>query len=729
MLDVQKLKENEVFAVMNREGDIPAGSTEGQGLYFRDTRFLSVYELAFEGVALQLLASAGELNFMSSLQFGNTAMHSEDGVSVPARTLSVRRNRFIENGLHERIGVFNYNPFPVRLTMQLAFGSDFRDMFDVHNFVRPTTRGWESEPQLRESSALLRYTGLDGVIRNTKVDFDRAPNRMEVVRPSIPPPTHGTTGKTEDRADSTSAPHLVRAWFDVELRPRATWSTSIHVVPAVGTTVASAPFPNLDDAFGRILTAHRGWEDECTHIWTDNAVLNELIQQSLHDLRLTINQTSTGLLPVAGIPWFAVPFGRDSLITSLQTLSVNPEIAAGTLRFLAGCQGKELDSWRDEEPGKILHELRSGELAALREVPHTPYYATLDATPLFVYLLHQSVRWTGNWELVDELRPNAELALEWIHSYGDRDGDGLLEYATRSPMGMKHHAWKDSWDAVQFADGRQAEVPIAPIEVQGYAYGAELAMAALYRHWGEELRARATEERAHTRRELFERMFWMKEEGFYAQALDANKDAVRAVTSNPGHCLLMDIVPPKHARALAARLLQSDMLSGWGIRTLSDQYQSFNPMSYHNGSIWPHDNSLVVAGLRHAGFEAAALQVMEQVFDAGFHFPERRLPELYCGFSRDRHYQSAPAAYPTACSPQAWAAGSPFLMLQHMMGLEPDLPNHLIRLRPALLSWLDEVHFENLRLGPHRLAIHVWRDAGHVRWSVDGAEGLQIVTS
>ncbi|MSQ23676.1 MAG: amylo-alpha-1,6-glucosidase [Chloroflexi bacterium] len=524
----------------------------------------------------------------------------------------------------------------------------------------------------------------------------------------------------------TSAAYVVQASFRAEVPARTPWSLAIHIAPLLGDTDAAQVFPGMDESFTRILDAHHHWETSCTEIRTDDAQMNTLIRQSLHDLRLTINQTGDGLIPVAGIPWFAVPFGRDSLITSLQTLCLNPEIARGTLRFLAKFQGQAVDAWRDEEPGKILHEIRTGELAALREVPHTPYYASIDATPLFIYLLVEYVRWTGDWDLASELRPNLERALKWIHTFGDRDADGLLEYQSQSPSGMRHHAWKDSFDAVQFADGQAAEVPIAPIEVQGYAYAAEIGMAAVYEHWGETAEATQVRRSAERRKLLFDQAYWMDSAGFYAQALDANKVQIPAITSNPGHCLLMDIIPPARAEFVAGRLLEGDILSGWGVRTLSSAYPSFNPMSYHNGSVWPHDNSLIVAGLRHTGHDAAALAIMSQVFEAGLRFPDHRLPELYCGFTRDYRYQSSPAGYPTAYSPQAWAAASVFLMLQHLLGIEPDLPNQTIRLRPALLPWLNELHFEGLRLGNRRLTVHVWREGLQIRSTVDGAEGLTI---
>ena len=723
MRDLQKLKENELFAVMNREGDIPAGSTEGQGVYFQDTRFLSVYELAIKGVALQLLSSTGELNFMSNLQFSNAGAELTDGTVLPARTLSIRRNRFIDRGLHERIGLFNYNAFPVTLSVELALGSDFRDMFDIRSFMRPVARGREAEPELDGSTVWLRYTGRDDLLRSTRIDFDRNPDSMAITK-TVPPSEQGQAG--DDRADTNSAPYIVRATFRAEVLPHSSWSLAVHVAPLLGSSAVPVASPGLDESFTRVLQAHHEWEEACSEITTDHAVMNALIRQNLHDLRLTMNRTATGLLPVAGIPWFSVPFGRDSLITSLQTLSLNPEIAAGTLRFLAQHQGSNVDPWRDEEPGKILHEMRFGELAALGEVPHTPYYASIDATPLFVYVLCQYVKWTGDWDLAAELRPNLERAISWLSECGDRDGDGLLEYAAARPDGMRHHAWKDSFDSVQFPDGTMAEVPIAPVEVQGYAYAAELGMADLLQHWGEISRPAQLRARAARRRVIFDQAFWLDSLGFYAQALDATKRPVPAVTSNPGHCLLMEMITEERAQITAQRLLSADMLSGWGVRTLSSEYPNFNPMSYHNGSVWPHDNSLIVAGLRHTGQDSAALKVMAQIFEAGFRLADYRLPELYCGFSRDYRYQSAPASYPTACSPQGWAAASTFLMLQHLVGLEPDVPNGRVRIRPALLPWLNELHMDGVRVGTHALSIHVWRENQETRWEVDGADGLAI---
>ena len=733
MLDRLVLKENEIFAVTDRDGNIRAQSADGQGLYLGDTRFLSLFDFSIDDVPLQLLSSAGELNFTSTLQLANLPATLSDGAHLPARTLSVRRNRFIDNGLHERIGLLNYGGRALTVELRLTFGADFRDLFDVRAYAERTQRGLVETPEASGDVIRLKYLGRDQVPRTTVIDFDRVPDRVDLLNPEAqaigPPPEHLTSELESDpRTESGRTPPLAQASFTVTLAPRGRWSVAVHVAPVVGVQPKPPPpAPLLDDSFGRILDRYREWEAGCTRITTDHELLNQLILQSLHDLRLTMNRAETGLLPVAGIPWFAVPFGRDSLITALQTLCLTPDIAYGTLRFLAAYQGKAVDPWRDEEPGKILHEIRSGEMAALREVPQTPYYGSADATPLFVYVFTELVRWTDDWELADALRPNIERALEWIRTYGDVDGDGLVEYRSRSPKGIRNQGWKDSFDAVCFPDGQLAEPPIAMAEIQGYCYGAEARMAPLFRRWGEKEKAEACERSAAMRKRRFDEAFWLEREGFYAEALDREKRPVPAMTSNPAHCLLMGMLDGPRADAFVERLMREDMLCGWGIRTLSSDYPTFNPMSYHNGSIWPHDNSIVAAGLQRSGYAVAALRVIQETFEAGLRLPGYRVPELYCGFSRDRRYQSSPAAYPVACSPQSWAAGAVFLMLQHLIGIEPALSERRLVLRPSLLPSLNEVHFADMRLGEQKVSIHVWRSGQDIRCEVDGANGLEVV--
>jgi len=733
VLDRLVLKENEIFAVTDREGNIRREAVDGQGLYFRDTRFLSVFELEIQDVPLQLLSSAGELNFMSNFQFGNLPTVLPTGQEVGARTLSVRRNRFIDAGLHERIGIVSYNAFPVTITVRLTVGSDFRDMFDVRGYVKRPQRGTIRAPECHGDAIDLNYLGLDNVARTTQIRFDRVPDQLVALGPEaqIVGGTHveyPSGGAMDPRQDLGPPPPLGEATFTVTLQPHDAWSLTMHVAPSLGEEPGHPTvYPSLDDSFNRILTTYNEWDAGCTRITTDHELLNELVEQSVRDLRLTVNRVATGLLPVAGIPWFAVPFGRDSLITSLQTLCLNPEIAYGTLRFLARLQGKTVDPWRDEEPGKILHEIRSGEMAALGEVPQTPYYGSVDSTPLFVFLFAELMKWTDDPDIAADMRPHMEQALEWIRVYGDSDGDGLIEYHSRSTRGIHNQGWKDSMDSVAFPDGRLAQPPIRIVEAQGYAFAAETRMAELFRRWGETDRADALLASAAARKRQFEDRFWVEDEQFYALALDGSGTPVPAVTSNPGHCLLMGLLNGPRADATVRRLMADDMCCGWGLRTLSSHYPTFNPMSYHNGSIWPHDNSLVAAGLRRSGYDDAALRVIQEIFEAGFQLPGYRLPELYCGFSRDRRYQSAPATYPVSCSPQAWAAGSVFLMLQHLLGLEPDLPHRKLVVRPMLMPWLNELRFDNLRLGRQTVTVNTWRAGDEIRCEVLGADGLEVV--
>ncbi len=464
MLDRLVLKENDVFAVTDRDGNIRAQTSDGQGLYRGDTRFLSVYEFSIEDLPIQLLSSAGELNFMNNFQFANLPAVLDGGVALPARTLSIRRNRFIDDGLHERIGFFNYGAESVTLKVHLTFGSDFRDMFDVRGYQDRKRRGAVGRPEVRENLIRLRYLGRDKVPRTTDIDFDTAPTSVELLnlKGAVESPAPEVTDEERDpRSENGATPPLAQATFAVVVPAHDRWSLTINIAPSVGATPSvRATAPSLDESFGRIMGEHSSWASRCTRISTDNELLNALIRQSTQDLRLTINREETGLLPVAGVPWFAVPFGRDSLITALQTLCLNPDIAYGTLRFLASCQGKEVEPWRDEEPGKILHEIRSGEMAALREVPQTPYYGSVDSTPLFVYLLTEMLQWTDDEAFAKQLLPNLEAALQWISSYGDPDGDGLVERLRwrkcKATATLPRRLWRSSTGAGATTNGRRS---------------------------------------------------------------------------------------------------------------------------------------------------------------------------------------------------------------------------------------------------------------------------------
>src|SRR4051794_18286254 len=489
--------------------------------------------------------------------------------------------------------------------------------------------------------------------------------------------------------------------------------TSERAAPAPGEDADGDIFPDppaVDE--DRVAASYRAWNDSFADIATDNELFNLAIARSAGDLRLLINE---GPRPderyvAAGVPWFTTLFGRDSLITSYQALAVRPQIAIETLETLAALQATEDDPERDMEPGKILHELRTGEMARTGETPHRPYYGTVDATPLWLILLGATFDWTGDRALVDRLWPNALRALDWIDRYGDRDGDGFVEYERRTPRGLLNQGWKDSSDGIRDREGRLAETPIALAEVQGYVYDAKRRMAGLARIRGERKLATRLDAEAETLRQRFEEAFWSEDQQFYAMALDGSKRQADAIGSNAGQCLWTGIVSPERAQRVIARLSEPDMYSGWGIRTYAAGQVGYNPIGYHTGSVWPHDVSLIAAGFKRYGFHDEANRLCGRVFEASQHFADFRLPELFCGFDRD--VSPVPVAYPVACSPQAWAAGSVFLFLETMLGLRPNAAAHELELaRPELPDWLSKVTMKNLRVGDEDvdLLFHRWR--------------------
>ena len=733
MIERTVLKEHQMFLVSDANGDIASHNVDGQGLYWRDTRFLSVYDLTIEGGRPQLLSSSGEHNFMTNLQFANVAFRTADGRDVPPRTISMRRNRFLRGALHERVGFFNYNRFPVRMCVALSFGSDFRDMFDIRGYARRSKHGAIDLPRLEGQAVLLGYTGLDSVRRATSVEFDQEPTEVQIHEPDPLTDAHpeilpGISGHGDPRAELPIRPPTATVIFDLEIMPGRYTALTFRVVPVLGT---SAPPEHedrsLDSEFVLMRDSYKRWEGSSTAITTDHEIFNAILHRSLHDLRLLSDHVESGYLPSAGIPWFSVPFGRDSLITSLQTLSLQPEIAEATLRFLARHQGAEVNDWRDEQPGKILHEIRLGEMAALGQVPHTPYYGSVDSTPLFLIAVAQYLRWTGDWTLGRELRPNLEAALGWIDEFGDVDRDGYVEYVSRSEHGIRNQGWKDSHDAISYRDGRPVEPPIALAEVQAYVYDAKVSMAWYFEKLDDPAAAARLRREAAELRDRFTRDWWDPAERSFAMALDRDKQRVSSVSSNPGHGLWCEFYDEETATRVAERLMAEDMRCGWGIRTLSGHEPTFNPMSYHNGSVWPHDNSLIIAGMKRYGMDTWARQVVDEVLDAAVRFPLYRLPELYCGFARDRRYFSMPAQYPVSCSPQAWAAGSIFLMVQALLGLRADADTNRLYLRPTLVKRINQLSLRNLRVGNHRVDLDVTRDREWARVEVLESGPIEVV--
>jgi glycogen debranching enzyme len=682
---VLAVKEGETFLYSDMEGNLDDSAEYGLGLYHRDTRFLSHFMMEISGRDPVLLSSSAERAYMSYVDLTNPELFEDGELAVPQQTLNIRRVRAIKGRLFERVRVKNYNRHPVQLTLTFTLAADFADIFEVRGIARDV-EGQHEPPWAEGRHARFAYKGRDGVGRETMIEFDPEPDRIEV---------------SGDR---------IVAEFVVRLAAHQTKLISTTFDPVIDEVL---PIPTeFDSAVHQLRRSYEDWEREATQISTDNELFDQLLIRGLRDLRALFTKTEHGGVLVGGIPWYVAVFGRDSLIASHQLLMVNPGPAREALEVLAHYQGREVNPWRDEEPGKILHELRRGELAGAGEVPHTPYYGSVDSTPLFVILFAQYVRWTDDLEFARRLLPNVLAALQWIDRYGDIDGDGFVEYQQRSPRGMSNQGWKDSFDSVMHTDGRLAEGPIALVEVQAYVYLAKRRVAEVFELLGDADMAARLRREALELRIRFNQDYWMDDELYFAEALDGEKRQVKSVVSNPGHALYCDIVEPDKADHLARRLLQPDMFSGWGIRTMSKSATSYNPMSYHNGSVWPHDNALIAAGLKRYGYLKASNRVATAMFDAAIHADYMRLPELFCGFTRRTPNQ--PVAYPVACSPQAWAAGSPFLMLQAILGVSARAHENMLTVnKPHLPPWLNVVELRNLRVGRSTTSL-VFRREGEI---------------
>ena len=664
------LKRDESFIVSDRSGDFPVHFEGELGFYHEGTRHLKWLEIRVHGERpLRLAAEVAPENDEIRIALTNADVVTDE-VAIPRNTVYVGRLLRVDpTALRQSFTIVSHHDAPCRLQFEVMFAADFADVFEIRGMHR-AARGQMLPEERSDHAVTLGYRGLDHVVRSTRIAFSPAP---DVIAAS-------------------------RAVWHLPLSAAGSAQIDVVITASSDAVPAAAPAP-ADD---------RRVRPETTRILSDNAAFDALITRSLVDLEMLLTETPVGRVPYAGVPWYVAPFGRDSLITALQLLPFAPEVAAATLRFLAAWQGRALDPFRDEEPGKILHEYRRGEMANCREIPFVPYYGTIDATPLFVVVLAEYARWTADLTLIRELWPSVLDALAWMHTYGDRDQDGYLEYATRSPLGLGNQGWKDSEDAVSHADGRLARAPIALVEVQGYLYAALRAAGELAELLGETPTAAACRLEAATLRERFNRDFWMEHEGSYALALDGDKRPCDVIASNVGHALWTGIVDADRAPVVAKRLLAEDMFSGWGIRTLSARERRYNPMSYHNGSVWPHDNAIAVAGFRRYHLPGAAELVAGALFDASRHFEHARMPELFCGFARQADY--GPISYPVACAPQAWAAGSVFHILTSLSGMDPDAIARRITFHsPTLPPWLRSVELHGLRVGGARLDLGITR--------------------
>lgn len=701
------MKRGAYFFVADAAGNASGEVGDVCGLYFGDTRVLSRYVVGTTSGSLSVTTvsfRAGNRGRVVALAEGLNSLAS------PEMQVVVERAPVVADGMYERLTVTNYGTKRCELQLFIDVAADFRDMFEVRGMVREA-RGETHEPEVMRDRIRFRYSGRDGLDYATEVRFAPVPEAVEYV-PGV--------GLEE-------GPGWVRALFPLVLEAKAQHTIDVTIYAAIGGDTDATPAPpktptsekrhaTYEAAMEAAYAARRDWTDVAAQWTTDNAAVNEMLQQSVSDVYMLLNDFGFGLMPSAGVPWYAVPFGRDSLITSMQLLSVRPDMTKATLKTLAHWQGSRLVPELDEEPGKIMHELRSGEMARTGEIPFRPYYGTVDATALFVVAAGEYWRWTGDRAFLQQLMPALQQAVAWLDAAADAGGDGYIRYHRTLAGGLDNQGWKDSVDAIVHRDGRLAKPPIALAEVQGYLYGARLHYANLLEAFGEEESAAEQRRLAQSLKVSFNRDFWVDETNFYAMALDGDNRPVASVASNPGQCLWTGIIAAERVETVVQALMSDDMFSGYGVRTLSAAETAYHPLSYHRGSVWPHDNSLIAMGLARAGQGAAAARIAAGLFTAAAFDRERRLPELFGGFPAD---VEGPVWYPVACIPQAWAAAAPFLLLQAVLGLEVDALRGHIALAPTLPEGINRVTVDNLAVGRRRLRIEVARTGNADEVDVD----------
>jgi glycogen debranching enzyme len=635
--DTISILDGSTFVVSDTHGDVEAGPDQVQGLFYRDTRFLSRWILTVDGRRPDVLSVENSKYFEA--QF---FLYPPTGTIYENPYLSVIRKRKVGDGFHEDVTLFNHGNEAKEVAVRLEAGSDFADLFEVKDALE---KKGEFYREVRGDVLVLGYRR-DKFVRETLI----------------------TSGEPAEITEDGFA-------FDLTLEPQSEWNTCIDVRPVTEETVEAVKYGHdAEDAHPNMALTLEEWVEYAPVVACDSDDVQHVYRKSLVDLaalRFYSILFPGESLPAAGLPWFMTIFGRDSLITSYQTLPFTPDLARTALRVLAARQGTKIDDFRDEEPGKILHEIRFGELVHFGERPHSPYFGSADTTPFFLILLDEYERWTGDTELVRSLESNARAALDWIDRYGDRDGDGYVEYQRRNEKtGLENQCWKDSWNSIIWNDGPLAELPRATCEIQGYVYDGKLRAARLAREvWGDPELAERLETEAAELKRRFNEDFWMPEREFFAVALDGQKRRVDTLTSNAGHLLWSGIADEDKAEAVARQLMSDNLFSGWGVRTMAESEGPYNPIEYHNGTVWPHDTSFIAAGLARYGYREEAARIAAALFDAAAFF-DYRLPETFAGYPRER--TRFPVEYPTACSPQAWATGAPLLLLRVVLGLEPD---------------------------------------------------------
>jgi glycogen debranching enzyme len=678
----RNLKHGDSFAVFDEWGDIGVIGRGPEGLYFNDTRFLSWYDFRLDGKRPLLLNSViQDDNAALSVTLTNPDIQADDTIVLPRNTVAIERTKFLWRAVcYERIGFRNYAESLIHFRIEIGFSADYHDLFEVRGTSRP--RRGTCTARVTKNSVEYLYKGIDRLKRRTKLQFWPPPSRLETNR----------------------------VMLDIELAPKARTSFFVWVL-CEGR--GRPQYGSFGHSFRARRRAIRYKAASAATIDSSNELFNEICRRSTADLYMLMTRTSHGIYPYAGIPWYSTVFGRDGIITAMLLLWYDPSVAKGVLGYLAETQAKTLDPSCDAEPGKILHEARNGEMARLGEVPFKRYYGTVDATPLFVMLAGMYFDRTGDIGTIAAIWPNIKAALVWINTYGDADGDGFVEYASQTESGLVNQGWKDSHDSIFHANGALASGPIALCEVQGYVFAAKTEAAKLAHRLGEyDLEAKLRTE-AQVLRKKFDSAFWCEDIGTFALALDGSKTPCRVRTSNAGHALFTGIATPERAARVAETLVGPASFSGWGIRTVASSEVRFNPVSYHNGSIWPHDNAIIVLGFARYGFLSQAAQVFTAIYEAAAYQDLRRLPELFCGLTRKP--RRGPTAYPAACAPQAWASAAPFAFLASCLGMELDHEaNTLCFHDPVIPCFLDYVIFSQLRLGNSRLGLRLERHGGDV---------------
>jgi len=692
------INDGSTFLVTAADGSIDDNLP--QGFFVRDTRLISYYEISLNRYRLLLLAASILTHHSALYQFTNPEMPTVNG-KIPAGCLIVTIRRDIVGGMHEDIDLTNHYHEPTEFQLMLAVRSDFADIFEV-KAKQILTRG------------KTETTWKDGVL--TTEYRDGSFHRGIVTQPTC-------TSSKPSYANG-------RLFFEVEIAPGKTWHTCVNFTAiADGDTLS----PQHTCTTSHETAAGKVREDflaKATKLRSSNAEITEFYQQALVDigaLRIEVEDNDEKFwMPAAGIPWFMAVFGRDAIIASLQAMTVERDLARGTLIQLAQLQATEVDDWRDAQPGKMLHELRRDELTRLHQLPYYPYYGTVDTTILWIIALAETYSWNASTDMLDECRSPLEKALAWIDRDGDFDGDGFVEYQTRSSRGLRNQGWKDSGDAIVYPDGQLVEPPIALCEVQGEVYRAWKSAAAIYEVWGDRESAQRLRQKADDLYQRFNDRFWMEDEGFYCLGLGDRKQQIESIASNPGQLLWTGIVPRERAQKLVNRLFQTDLWCGWGVRTLSAKNPAYNPISYQRGSVWPFDNSFIALGLKQYGYHQQVNKIAEGIFAAAKYFEAGRMPELFGGI--ERREDNFPVPYTDANIPQAWSAGAIFLLISTMLGLAADAPQRHLWVCPSLPEWLPDLELTNLLVGDATVALRFWREGEQTQWKVIDLEGdLQVI--